>query len=239
MPPMRTVVVSDLHLGALGGDDVAREGAERDALVDAVSGADRLVLLGDVIELRERPLAESLEVARPVFEELGKALAGAPGGAGAGQPRPRAGRALAARACAWTRRRWPPTPSGPWAGRRPGGPDRRLDARRGAKRGLPGTPPPRGRLHHAWALPRPSPHDPTAGVDRGVRDGASHPARQGHALGRGLRGDHGPALCLLREPGAGRDVGVTVARRQPLARGLAAREPQRPAYRLGLSCSAA
>ena len=40
--------------------------------------ADRLVLLGDVIELRERPLAESLEVARPVFEELGRALAGRP-----------------------------------------------------------------------------------------------------------------------------------------------------------------
>jgi metallophosphoesterase superfamily enzyme len=60
MPPMRTAVVSDLHLGALGGADVAREGEERDALVDAVKDADRLVLLGDVIELRERPLAESL-----------------------------------------------------------------------------------------------------------------------------------------------------------------------------------
>ena len=78
MPPMRTAVVSDLHLGALGGDDVAREGAEREALVDAVRDADRLVLLGDVIELRERPLAESLDVARPVFEELGRALAGRP-----------------------------------------------------------------------------------------------------------------------------------------------------------------
>ncbi len=78
MPPMRTAVVSDLHLGALGGADVAREGAERDALVDAVKDADRLVLLGDVVELRERPLAESLEVARPAFEELGRALAGRP-----------------------------------------------------------------------------------------------------------------------------------------------------------------
>jgi len=75
---MRTAVVSDLHLGALGGADVAREGDERDALVDAVKHADRLVLLGDVIELRERPLAESLEVARPVLEELGRALAGRP-----------------------------------------------------------------------------------------------------------------------------------------------------------------
>ena len=65
MPRMRTVVVSDLHLGALGGADVAREGEERDALIAAISGADRLVLLGDVVELRERPLAASLEVARP------------------------------------------------------------------------------------------------------------------------------------------------------------------------------
>ncbi len=78
MPSMRTAVVSDLHLGALGGADVAREGEERDALVDAVKDADRLVLLGDVIELRERPLAESLEVARPVVEALGRALAGRP-----------------------------------------------------------------------------------------------------------------------------------------------------------------
>ncbi len=78
MPSMRTAVLSDLHLGALGGADVAREGDERDALVDAVKDADRLVLLGDVIELRERPLAESLEVARPVLEALGRALAGRP-----------------------------------------------------------------------------------------------------------------------------------------------------------------
>jgi predicted phosphodiesterase len=76
MPPMRTVVVSDLHLGGLAGADVAREGEQREALVDAVSGADRVVLLGDVVELRERPLADSLEVARPVFEQLGRALAG-------------------------------------------------------------------------------------------------------------------------------------------------------------------
>src|ERR687897_1665599 len=76
MPRMRTVVVSDLHLGALGGADIAREGEEREALVDAVSAADRVVMLGDVVELRERPLAHSLEVARPVFEQLGRALAG-------------------------------------------------------------------------------------------------------------------------------------------------------------------
>jgi predicted phosphodiesterase len=78
MPPMRTAVVSDLHLGALGGADVARDGEELDALVAAIRNADRVILLGDVVELRERPLAESLEVARPMFEQLGHALAGRP-----------------------------------------------------------------------------------------------------------------------------------------------------------------
>jgi hypothetical protein len=75
MPRMRTAVVSDLHLGSLAGADVARDGDEREALVEALRGADRVVLLGDVVELRERPLADSLEVARPVFEQLGRALA--------------------------------------------------------------------------------------------------------------------------------------------------------------------
>jgi predicted phosphodiesterase len=75
---MRTAVVSDLHLGGLAGADVAREGKPLAALVEAVSDADRLVLLGDVVELRERPLAEALEVTRPVFEQLGRALAGRP-----------------------------------------------------------------------------------------------------------------------------------------------------------------
>lgn len=73
---MRTAVVSDLHLGGLVGADVARAGEGRQALVEAAAGADRVVLLGDVVELRERPLAESLEVVRPLFEELGRALAG-------------------------------------------------------------------------------------------------------------------------------------------------------------------
>jgi predicted phosphodiesterase len=74
---MRTAVVSDLHLGGLAGADVAREREAREALIEAVAGAERVVLLGDILELRELPLAESLEVARPLFEGLGRALAGA------------------------------------------------------------------------------------------------------------------------------------------------------------------
>ena len=73
---MRTAVVSDLHLGGLAGADLARGGEPLAALVDAVAGADRLVVLGDAIELREQPLAQALEAARPAFEALGRALAG-------------------------------------------------------------------------------------------------------------------------------------------------------------------
>jgi predicted phosphodiesterase len=38
--------------------------------------ADEVVLLGDSIELRDRPLADALAVATPFFEDLGEALAG-------------------------------------------------------------------------------------------------------------------------------------------------------------------
>ncbi len=73
---MRTVVVSDLHLGVRAGTDVARRPEVRPRLVEAVRGADRLVLLGDILELRERSLAGALALARPLLEELGDALAG-------------------------------------------------------------------------------------------------------------------------------------------------------------------
>jgi predicted phosphodiesterase len=73
---MVTAVVSDLHLGALGGADVARGHKARERLLEALGGADRIVLLGDTLELRERPLAEALEVVRPLFEGLGRVAAG-------------------------------------------------------------------------------------------------------------------------------------------------------------------
>jgi predicted phosphodiesterase len=76
MGRVRTAVVSDLHLGVLAACDVARKGKPLEALVEAVSGAERLVLLGDIVELRERPLAEALETGRPLFEALGRAMAG-------------------------------------------------------------------------------------------------------------------------------------------------------------------
>jgi calcineurin-like phosphoesterase family protein len=71
---VRTVVVSDLHLGSRGEGDVLRRRAARDKLLERLDGADRLVLLGDAIELRQGPARDAMAVARPVLEELGGAL---------------------------------------------------------------------------------------------------------------------------------------------------------------------
>ena len=73
---MRTAIVSDLHLGSASGEDLGRDPAVRRILLDEIASADRLVLLGDALELRELPLARVLEIARPFFEELGEAMAG-------------------------------------------------------------------------------------------------------------------------------------------------------------------
>jgi predicted phosphodiesterase len=73
---MVTAVISDLHLGTLAAADVLRTASARDRLVDAVADADRIVLLGDTLELRERPVAQVLDATRPFFETLGAATAG-------------------------------------------------------------------------------------------------------------------------------------------------------------------
>jgi predicted phosphodiesterase len=73
---MRTVVISDLHLGTRKRVDVLRQPELRRALLDAAAEADRVVLLGDVLELRDGPLRETLPVARPFLEALGGAFSG-------------------------------------------------------------------------------------------------------------------------------------------------------------------
>ncbi len=71
---MRTAIVSDLHLGAASGEDVLNDAAVRRLLFAELAGADRVVLLGDVVELRDQPLGSALARVRPFFEELGAAL---------------------------------------------------------------------------------------------------------------------------------------------------------------------
>jgi len=73
---MRTAIVSDLHLGSSRGGDLARDPEIRRIMLEEIAGADRVVLLGDALELRELPLAQVLGAAQPFFEELGEAMAG-------------------------------------------------------------------------------------------------------------------------------------------------------------------
>lgn len=72
---MRTLIVSDLHLGSISGADLLRRAELRASLLEAVADVDRVVLLGDVLELRHGPLREAMDAARPFFEDLGRALA--------------------------------------------------------------------------------------------------------------------------------------------------------------------
>lgn len=73
---MRTAIVSDLHLGTIVCADLARDPEICVTLLDELAGADRVVLLGDVLELRDRPAGEIVEQASPFLELLGTAMGG-------------------------------------------------------------------------------------------------------------------------------------------------------------------
>src|SRR3954462_2049451 len=83
IPRVPTAIVSDLHVGSQAGDDVAGGAEPQELLLAALEGADRVVLLGDALELREHALATGIELARPLLERLGRGTAGKglPGGA--------------------------------------------------------------------------------------------------------------------------------------------------------------
>ncbi len=70
-----SLVVSDLHLGSAADSDLLRHpGPARDALFAALEGADRLVVAGDLLELRHGPARTVLERARPFLRALGAEL---------------------------------------------------------------------------------------------------------------------------------------------------------------------
>ncbi len=73
---MRTLIISDLHLGSDSRSDLLRRPEIRAPLFEALREAERLVLLGDVLELRHGPMGEAMAASRPFFEDLGAALAG-------------------------------------------------------------------------------------------------------------------------------------------------------------------
>lgn len=71
---MRTLIISDLHLGNRGGHDVLRRPAPRARLLEALDSVDRLVLLGDTVELMTRNPRASMVVAEPVLRDIGRRL---------------------------------------------------------------------------------------------------------------------------------------------------------------------
>lgn len=73
---MTTVVVSDLHLGAGPSVDVLGHDEPRRRLMAEVECADQVVLLGDIVELREAPLGVALENSAFFFDALAEAANG-------------------------------------------------------------------------------------------------------------------------------------------------------------------
>jgi hypothetical protein len=69
-------IFSDLHLGLASAADLLRRAPVLDALLGAIAEVDEVVLLGDVVELRERPVAHVLADAVPVLRQIGEAAAG-------------------------------------------------------------------------------------------------------------------------------------------------------------------
>ena len=71
---VRTIVISDLHLGQTGGISVLRLPGPLQRLLEMLRQYDRLVLLGDVLELAESHSAYSVPIAEPVLRAIGEAL---------------------------------------------------------------------------------------------------------------------------------------------------------------------
>ena len=69
-------MISDLHVGTRLRRDLLRHPDAVRALAGALEGVDRLVLLGDTLELRDRPRPEVLEVAAPFLRAVGEAMRG-------------------------------------------------------------------------------------------------------------------------------------------------------------------
>jgi Calcineurin-like phosphoesterase len=67
---VRTLVISDLHIGAGRGRAALEDSSIVEPLSAAISAADRLVLLGDVIELRQGPIQDALAAASRVLPQL-------------------------------------------------------------------------------------------------------------------------------------------------------------------------
>ncbi|MDQ6730480.1 MAG: metallophosphoesterase [Actinomycetota bacterium] len=73
---MRTLVISDLHLGNRGHRDVLRQDIALRRLLAALDDVQRLVLLGDVLEFHGRHAERALTIAEPTLREIGARMGG-------------------------------------------------------------------------------------------------------------------------------------------------------------------
>ena len=73
---MSTLVISDLHLGSRLRHDVLTQPEPLERLLAALEGVERLVLLGDVVELLEKRAERAMDVAEPVLRLIGRTLGG-------------------------------------------------------------------------------------------------------------------------------------------------------------------
>jgi UDP-2,3-diacylglucosamine pyrophosphatase LpxH len=71
---VRTLIISDLHLGGRLGYGVLTRPAPLRRLLAAIDGIDRLVLLGDIVELMEGRAQLSMAAAEPVLKAIGSCL---------------------------------------------------------------------------------------------------------------------------------------------------------------------
>jgi hypothetical protein len=71
---VKTLVVSDFHLGSRLRHDVLVRPPARDRLLAALNDIDRLVLLGDTVELLEGRPQRALSVAAPILSAIGRTL---------------------------------------------------------------------------------------------------------------------------------------------------------------------
>lgn len=73
---MTTAVLSDLHVGSVRTRSVATEPGSLATIRGRLEGVEHVVLLGDVLELRESPLGDALAAAEPLFRALADAVGG-------------------------------------------------------------------------------------------------------------------------------------------------------------------
>jgi hypothetical protein len=69
-----TLVVSDLHLGSRLRHDVLTHPEPLHRLLGALEGVERLVLLGDIVELLEKRAGRAMDEAEPILRRIGQTL---------------------------------------------------------------------------------------------------------------------------------------------------------------------